>query len=67
MSNTIILAKISHLCLMRCIRKESVTRDLTGDPAMAMAGANAKEIVYPQIAVTGLGSMTVIVVYRKAL
>ena len=32
-----------------------MTSDLTGDPTMAKAGANAKEIVYPQIAVTGLG------------
>lgn len=55
MSNTIILAKNFAPLLDEVYQRESVTRDLTGDPAMARAGANAKEIVYPQIAVTGLG------------
>mgnify|MGYP000006811151 FL=1 len=55
MPNTIILAKNFAPLLDEVYQRESVTRDLTGDPAMARAGANAKEIVYPQIAVTGLG------------
>lgn len=55
MPNTIVLAKNFVPLLDEVYKKESVTSDLTGDPAMARAGANAKEIVYPQIAVTGLG------------
>lgn len=55
MPNTIILAKNYVPLLDEVYQRESVTSDLTGDPAMARAGANAKEIVYPQIAVTGLG------------
>lgn len=55
MPNTIALAKNYVPLLDEVYRKASVTSDLTGDPAMARAGANAKEIVYPQIAVTGLG------------
>ncbi|MCH5271583.1 MAG: hypothetical protein J1E83_12675 [Lachnospiraceae bacterium] len=49
------LAKNYVPLLDEVYQRESVTSDLTGDPAMARAGANAKEIVYPQIAVTGLG------------
>ena len=55
MPNTIALAKNYVPLLDEVYQRESVTSDLTGDPAMARAGANAKEIVYPQIAVTGLG------------
>lgn len=55
MPNTIVLAKNYVPLLDEVYQRESVTSDLTGDPAMARAGANAKEIVYPQIAVTGLG------------
>ena len=55
MPNTIVLAKSYVPLLDELYKKESVTSDLTGDPAMARAGANVKEIVYPQIAVTGLG------------
>lgn len=55
MSNTIVLAKSFVPLLDEVYRLASVTSDLTGDPAMARAGANAKEIIYPQIAVTGLG------------
>lgn len=55
MPNTIVLAKNYVPLLDEVYRKESVTADLTGDGAMARAGANANEIVYPQIAVTGLG------------
>lgn len=55
MPNTIVLSKNYVPLLDEVYQKESVTSDLTGDPAMARAGANAKEIVYPQISVTGLG------------
>lgn len=55
MPNTIVLAKNFVPLLDEVYQRESVTSDLTGDPAMARAGANAREIVYPQIAVTGLG------------
>lgn len=55
MPNTIVLAKNYEPLLDEVYRNASVTSDLTGDPAMKRAGANAKEIVYPQIAVTGLG------------
>lgn len=55
MPNTIVLAKNFVPLLDEVYQRESVTSDLTGDPAMARAGANAKEIVYPQISVTGLG------------
>lgn len=55
MPNTIMLAKNYVPLLDEVYKRESVTSDLTGDPAMARAGANAKEIVYPQISVTGLG------------
>lgn len=54
-TNTIALAKNYVPLLDEVYQRESVTSDLSGDPAMARAGANAKEIVYPQIAVTGLG------------
>lgn len=55
MPNTIVLAKNYVPLLDEVYRNASVTSDLTGDPAMAKAGANAREIIYPQIAVTGLG------------
>ena len=55
MPNTIQLAKNYVPLLDEVYKNASVTSDLTGDPSMARAGANAKEIVYPQIAVTGLG------------
>lgn len=55
MPNNIVLAKNYVHLLDEVYQKESVTSDLTGDPVMARAGANAREIVYPQIAVTGLG------------
>ena len=55
MPNAIVLAKSYVPLLDEVYKKESVTSDLTGDPAMARAGANTKEIVYPHIAVTGLG------------
>lgn len=55
MPNSIVLAKNYVPLLDEVYQRESVTSDLTGDPAMARAGANAKEIVYPHISVTGLG------------
>lgn len=56
MPNTIVLAKNYVPLLDEVYKNASVTSDLTGDPAMARAGANAREIVYPQIATTGLGN-----------
>ena len=55
MPNTIDLAKNYVSNLDEVYRMASVTADLTSDPALAKAGANANEIIYPQITVTGLG------------
>ena len=55
MPNTIALAKNYTSLLDEVYRAASVTSDLIGDPAMTRAGANANEIIYPQITVTGLG------------
>ena len=55
MPNTIALAKNYVSNLDEVYRMVSVTADLTSDPALARAGANANEIIYPQITVTGLG------------
>ena len=55
MQNTIALAKNFTSLLDEVYRAASVTSDLTSDAAMSRAGANANEIVYPQISVTGLG------------
>ena len=55
MPNTIALAKNYTSLLDEVYRSASVTADLTSDPAMSKAGANANEIIYPQITVTGLG------------
>lgn len=55
MPNTIALAKNYVSLLDEVYRNASVTADLTSDPAMSRAGANANEIIYPQISVTGLG------------
>lgn len=55
MSNTIALAKNYTSLLDEVYRNASVTADLTSDSAMSKAGANANEIIYPQISVTGLG------------
>ena len=49
------LAKNYADLLDEVYKKASVTADLTGDPAMVRAGANANEICYPQMEVTGLG------------
>ncbi len=53
--NTIALAKNYTSLLDEVYRMASVTADLTSDSTMAKAGANANEIIYPQISVTGLG------------
>lgn len=55
MPNTIVLAKNYTSLLDEVYRGASVTADLVGDSSMMRAGANANEILYPQIKVTGLG------------
>lgn len=55
MANTIALAKNYTSILDEVYMNASVTADLTSDNTMVRAGANANEIVYPQIAVSGLG------------
>ena len=55
MPNTIALAKNYTSLLDEVYRRASVTADLSSDKSMSRAGANANEIIYPQIAVTGLG------------
>ena len=55
MANTIALAKNYTSILDEVYCNASVTADLTSDNTMVRAGANANEIIYPQISVTGLG------------
>ena len=55
MANTIALAKNYTSILDEVYCNASVTADLTSDNSMVRAGANANEIVYPQVSVTGLG------------
>ena len=55
MANTIALAKNYTNMLDEVYRIESVTSDLISPPSMMRAGANANEILYPQIEVSGLG------------
>lgn len=55
MPNTIALAKNYTSILDEVYCSASVTADLTSDNTMVRAGANANEIIYPQISVTGLG------------
>lgn len=55
MANNITLAKNYTDLLDEVYKNASVTSDLTSDPTMMRAGANAKEILYPQIEVSGLG------------
>ena len=55
MPNTIVLAKNYTSILDEVYCNASVTADLTSDNTMVRAGANANEIIYPQISVTGLG------------
>ncbi len=55
MPNSIALAKNYTGLLDEVYRGASVTADLISDSSMMRAGANANEILYPQIEVTGLG------------
>lgn len=55
MANNISLAKNYTPLLDEVYRGASVTADLISDSNMMRAGANANEILYPQIKVTGLG------------
>ena len=55
MPNSIALAKNYTALLDEVYRNASVTADLISDTSMMRAGANANEILYPQIEVTGLG------------
>lgn len=55
MANNIVLAKNYTALLDEVYRKASVTADLISDASMMRAGANANEILYPQIEVSGLG------------
>lgn len=55
MPNTIALAKNYIDILDEVYKNASVTADLTSDTSMMRAGANANEILYPQIEVGGLG------------
>lgn len=55
MPNNIVLAKNYTALLDEVYRLASVTADLISDTSMMRAGANANEILYPQIEVSGLG------------
>lgn len=55
MANNITLAKNYTDLLDEVYKNASVTADLISDASMMRAGANAKEILYPQISVNGLG------------
>jgi len=55
MANSIALAKAYTSLLDEVYQAASVTNDLTSDAALMRAGANANEILYPQINVSGLG------------
>ena len=56
MGNNIQLAKNYTDLLDQAYQEASVTSDLTSDSSLIKAGANANEIVYPQIEVSGLGA-----------
>ena len=55
MANQIVLAKNYTNLLDEVFKLASVTADLSGDPAMTREGANAREILYPEIETDGLG------------
>lgn len=55
MANSITLAKAYTTLLDEVYKNASVTNDLSSDSALVRAGANANEILYPQISVSGLG------------
>ena len=52
---SIALAKNYTDLLDEVFKLASVTSDLTGDIAMTREGANANEILYPEIETKGLG------------
>lgn len=54
-SNSISLAKNYTDLLDEVYKNSSVTADLVSDSKMMRAGANANEILYPQVVVSGLG------------
>ena len=54
-ANTITLAKNYTSILDEVYKNASVTADLISDSSMMRAGANANEIIYPQLTVGGLG------------
>lgn len=58
MANTIVLPKNYVANLDEVYKLASVTADLTCDSTMVRAGANAGEVLYPQLDVTGLGDYT---------
>ena len=66
MPNTIALAKNYISNLDEVYQLASVTADLRSDDKLCKAGANANEIVYPQIAVGGLGDYSRNSGYTKA-
>jgi len=66
MPNTIALAKNYTSIIDEVYKNASVTADLTSDASMARAGANANEIVYPQVSVGGLGDYSRNSGYTKA-
>jgi len=55
MANNIVLAKNYTSLLDEVYKGASVTASLTSDSTLVRAGANAGEILYPQIEVSGLG------------
>lgn len=55
MANNITLAKNYTDLLDEVYKDASYTSDLTSDSTLIRAGANANEIIYPQVAVSGLG------------
>ncbi len=55
MANNITLAKNYTALLDEVFQLASVSAGLSGDPAMTLAGASAREILYPEIETEGLG------------
>lgn len=54
-TNSIALAKNFIPMLDEVYQRASVTSDLTSDATLIRAGANVKEIIYPQVSTGGLG------------
>lgn len=55
MTNNIALATSYTTLIDEVYKNSSVTEEITSDSNMMRAGANANEILYPQVSVTGLG------------